>query len=273
MTLKSVLGEGVNYIPYSLRPWIRNVPGIAGLQRWLVARFLSDESFVHTINVGPAAGLRFEVTLPLDKPVWAGVYETEFTTTIIEHMKPGDICYDIGGYRGYISGAMALAGALRVFVFEPLAANQRALRRLCELNPQLPIDVITVALGNIDGPALFKVMPDSSMGKLSNSLFQSNATATGEMPVTVRQIDSLLRSRQIPPPNVVKIDVEGAELDVLSGALEMLRTSRPAIFLEAHGSALEKACSQQLLRSGYKIRCIERDIRGEESVRHLVCLP
>ena len=273
MTLKSVLGEGVNYIPYPLRPWIKNLPGIAGLQRWLVARFLSDQPFVHTINVGPAAGLRFEVTLPLDKPVWAGVFEPEFTSAIAEHVKPGDICYDIGGYRGYISGVMALAGAFRVFVFEPLPANQRAVRRLCELNPLLPIDLITLALGNIDGPAVLKVMPDSSMGKLANSSFQAGATAVAEMLITVRQIDSLLQNREIPAPHVVKIDVEGAEFDVLSGALEMLRMSRPAIFLEAHGAALEKACSQQLLGLGYKIRRIERDTRGEESARHLVCLP
>jgi FkbM family methyltransferase len=273
MRLKSVLGEGVNYIPYSLRPWIKNVPGIAGLQRWVVARFLSDEPFVHRINVGPAAGLRFEVTLPLDKPVWAGVYETEFTTAIVERVKPGDICYDIGGYRGYISGVMALAGASKVFVFEPLPANQKALRRLCELNPQLPIHLITVALGDIDGLVLLKIMPDSSMGKLANSSFQAEATGVGEIPVTVRQIDSLLQNREIPSPHVVKIDVEGAELDVLSGASEMLRMSRPTIFLEAHGAALEKNCSQQLLRLGYTIRRIERDFPGEESPRHLVCLP
>ena len=273
MTLKRVLGVGVNYIPYPLRPWIKNVPGIAGLQRWLVARFLSDQPFVHTINVGPAAGLRFEVTLPLDKPVWAGVYEPEFTTAIAEHVRPGDICYDIGGYRGYISGVMALAGAMKVFVFEPLPANQRAVCRLCELNPQLPINVIGVALGNIDGPAPLKVMPDSSMGKLANSSFQADAKAAREIPVMVRQIDSLLQNREIPPPNVVKIDVEGAEFDVLIGALEMVRTSRPTIFLEAHGAALEKACSQRLLRLGYNIRRIERDTRGDESARHLVCLP
>jgi FkbM family methyltransferase len=273
MTLKSVLGEGVNYIPYSLRPWIKNVPGIAGLQRWIVARFLSDESFVHTINVGPAAGLRFEVTLPLDKPVWAGVFEPEFTSAIAEHVRPGDICYDIGGYRGYISGVMALAGAFKVFVFEPMPANQRAVRRLCELNPHLPINVFAVALGSTDGQALLKVMPDSSMGKLANSPFQPESMALGEIPVAVRQIDSLLQNREILPPNVVKIDVEGAELDVLRGAVEMLRMSRPTIFLEAHSAALEKACSQQFLRLGYKIHRLEQDIRGEESVRHLVCLP
>jgi FkbM family methyltransferase len=273
MILKKVLGAGVNYIPYRRRLWIKRVPGIAGLQRWLVARFLSDQPFLHTINVGPAAGLRFEVTLPLDKPVWAGVFESEFTTAIAEHVKPGDICYDIGGYRGYISGVMALAGALKVFAFEPLPANQKAVRRVCELNPQLPINIIAVALGSTDGPALLKVMSDPSMGKLANSSFQPEARALGEIPVTVRQIDSLLQNREIPPPNVVKIDVEGGELDILSGAVEMLHMSRPTIFLEAHTPALEKACSQQLLRLGYKIHRIEREISNEQSARHLVCLP
>lgn len=271
--LKSILGEGVNYIPYSLRPWIKSVPGIARLQRWLVTRFLSDQPFVHTINVGPASGLRFEVSLPLDKAVWTGIYEPEFITALVEHIKAGDICYDIGGYRGYISGVMALAGALKVFVFEPLPANQRAVSRLCELNPQLPISVVAFALGKMDGSASLKVMPDSSMGKLVNSSFQADVKAAGEIPVTVRKVDSLLENGEILAPNVVKIDVEGAEFDVLSGALEMLHRFRPTIFLEAHGAALEKACSEQLLRLGYTIRRIERDIRGEESTRHLVCLP
>jgi FkbM family methyltransferase len=273
MTLRSLLSESVNYIPYSVRPWIKSVPGIADLQRWLVTRFLSNQPFVHTINVGPAAGLRFEVSLPNDKSVWAGVYEREFTTTIMEHVKPGDVCYDIGGYRGYMSGAMALAGATKVFAFEPLPANQRALRRLCELNPQLPVNIIAVALGAEDSAATLKVMPDASMGKLANSSFQSEVTPLSEISVTVRKIDSLLQAHEIPPPNVVKIDVEGAEADVLTGASEMLRVSRPRIFLEAHGGTLEEACSQLLLPLGYKIRRIERDILSATSARHLVCLP
>lgn len=270
---KSVLSDGVNYIPYSLRPWIKSVPGIARLQRWLVARFLSDRPFVHTINVGPANGLRFEVTLPLDKAVWTGIYEPGFTAAIVEHVKPGDICYDIGGYRGFVSGAMALAGAMKVFVFEPLPSNQEALRRLCELNPQLPISLLTVALGDADESAFLKIMPDSSMGKLASCSFQAEAPALGEIAVTVRRIDSLLQCREILPPNVVKIDVEGGELDVLSGAAEMLHMSRPTIFLEAHTHALEKACSERLLRLGYKIHRIEREIPEEQSARHLVCLP
>ena len=95
------------------------------------------------------------------------------------------------------------------------------------MNPELNINVVTVALGDADESAFFKVMPDSSMGKLDKSPFQADAAAIGELPVMVRQIDSLLQSREIPPPNVVKIDVEGCEFNVLRGALDMLRTSRP----------------------------------------------
>ena len=168
---------------------------------------------------------------------------------------------------------MALAGASSVFVFEPLPANQRAISRLCELNPQLPISVVACALGKMDGSALLKVMSDSSMGKLGDSSFQADVKAVRELLVTVRKVDSLLATGEILAPNVVKLDVEGAEFDVLSGALEMLRRCRPIIFLEAHGAALEKACSEQLLRLGYTVRRIEQDVRGEESTRHLVCLP
>jgi FkbM family methyltransferase len=271
--VKSLLQASVNILPYRTRYWIKRIPGLAASQRWILQRFLEGQAFVHTVNAGPAAGLRVEVTLPHDKAIWAGTYEHEFTLAIIECVRPGDICYDIGGYRGYISGVMALAGALKVLVFEPLPANQQAVRRLCELNPQLPINLSTVALGAVDAPAFLKIMPDSSMGKLSKSSFQADATAVREIPVMVRRIDSMVQKREIPTPNVIKIDVEGAEFDVLSGALDTLHTSRPKIFLEAHGAAIEKACSQHLLGLGYKIRRFERDIRDEESARHLVCLP
>jgi FkbM family methyltransferase len=271
--VKSLLQVSVNILPYRARCWIKHMPGFAASQRWVLRHFLEGHPFVHTVNVGPAAGLRFEVTLPHDKAVWTGTYEHEFTRAIIEHVRPGDICFDIGGYRGYISGVMALGGALKVLVFEPLPANQQAVRRLCELNPHLPINLVTVALGAVDETAFLKIMPDSSMGKLAKSSFQADATAVGEIPVMVRRIDSLVQSREIPSPNVVKIDVEGAEVDVVSGALETLRTSRPTVFLEAHSAELEKACSQQFLRLGYKIRRIETDTLGEGSARHLVCLP
>lgn len=271
--MRNILLRGINFLPYRLRLSIKDVPVVAALQRIIISRFLSNRPFTHDIDAGPAAGLRFEVTLPRDKAVWMGTYEDKFTDSIAKNIEEGDVCYDIGGYRGYMAGVMALAGARSVLVFEPLPANQEALRRLCELNPKLPIHVIAAAIGRTDGEAVLKIMSDGSMGKLASSPFQTAASAVAELSVKVFQIDSLVQRRDALPPDLIKIDVEGAELDVLLGALNTLRASRPKIFLEAHSNALEKACTEQLLLLGYRVHRIEHEIFGEESARHLIGLP
>jgi FkbM family methyltransferase len=271
--MKRILETSVNLLPYRLRDKIKQVPGIAHLQRLVVSHLLSARPFVHKIRGGPASGLRFEVTLPLDKAVWAGTYESEFTDAIIGKVKHGDVCYDIGGYRGYVSGAMALAGASNVFAFEPLPSNQQALRRLRELNPELPIELVPAAIGNADGSARLKVMADASMGKLTNSPFQTSAAFLSEIQIEIRRLDSLVENREVPVPNVIKVDVEGAELEVVLGGSFVLKTFRPIVFIETHSSELEAACSQALLRIGYMVRRLGNNASGEQQIRHLICLP
>jgi FkbM family methyltransferase len=269
--MKTVLQRSVNVLPGSIRRAIKYMPGVAATQRWLIRQYLEGQTFVHKLNAGPAAGLRFEVTLPQDKAIWAGTYEYEFTSTIVEHVRKGDICYDVGGYRGFMCGAMAMAGASRVFVFEPLSINRMSLARLLELNPALPLSVLPYAISDNDGSGQFKVMPDLSMGRIADN--STSPETTDLEPVTVRKIDSLVQTHEILPAHVVKIDVEGAELAVLKGSLHVVRACRPKIFIEAHSATLERACSELLAPFRYKIRRMERYLRTENSVRHLICLP
>ena len=271
--MKKHIRASVNFLPYGLRYWVTCVPGISTLQRWLVNRVLSGEAFVHVVNAGPATGLRFEVTLPLDKAVWSGTYEPKFSEAIARRVSHGDVCYDIGGYRGYMSGLMALAGASKVLVFEPLPANQKALRRLCELNPELPIELVPVAVGNIDGSMRLRVMADSSMGKLVSSSFQAAAAAIGEIEVDIRRIDTQVERGIIPPPNLIKVDVEGAELEVLQGAAGVMQSFRPLVFLEAHSARLEKSCVRMLLDLDYEIYRLGSNPDSDEQTRHLIACP
>ncbi|MGZ5074511.1 MAG: FkbM family methyltransferase [Usitatibacter sp.] len=271
--MKSFLRSSVNAIPLGVRSRIRFVPGLARLQRWIVTRFLSNDPFLHTINAGPASGLRFEVTLPGDKAIWAGTYEMEFAQAIAGGVKRGGVCYDIGGYRGFMSGTMALAGASKVVVFEPLPGNQRALQRLCELNPALDIELKRMAVGNQDGTIPLRVSPDASMGKLATSGFQADAPIVDEIDVAVARLDSLVRGKAIPPPDLIKIDVEGAELDVLRGAGEVLASSKPLVFLEAHSASLEEECARELERLGYDVRRLEPGPRIAEETSHLIATP
>lgn len=270
--VKRLLRASVNLVPSGLRPLIRHVPGVAAFQRAIVNRFIAGAPFVHTVNAGPAAGLRFEVTLPLDKAVWSGTYEPEFTAAIVAAIPTGGVCYDIGGYRGYVSGAMALAGASRVLVFEPLPANQNALRKLRQLNQRLPIEIMPMALGNGDGRVSLQIMPDSSMAKLASSSFQRHASFQDEIEVDLHRIDSLVEAGSIPAPDLMKIDVEGAELDVLRGAARTMAKQRPRVFLEAHSRDLEQACRREFSQLGYRIRRLGPEPSQVEQTRHLVAV-
>jgi FkbM family methyltransferase len=268
-----MIRASVNALPYGARPLIRDIPVIAAVQRWLIARTLGKKSFVHRINAGPAKGLLFEVMLPMDKPVWAGTYEAEFATAIADAVSPGDVCYDVGAYRGYLTGIMALAGASKVYAFEALPKNQTALHRLCDLNPNLPIEVVRSAIGNFDGIGELLIMPDSSMGKLASSSFQTEAPPLGSLPMTIRMLDTFVDAERILRPNVVKIDVEGAELQVLEGSRRIIQSFRPIIFLEVHSEALELVCSEELRMLGYSARRLGRSPNGTDEVRHLCARP
>lgn len=272
--MKALLQLSVNAIPPTMRGWIRHIPVLAETQRWLVNRVLSGQSFVHTINAGPAAGLCVEITLPTDKAIWAGIFEPEFSAALRSGVRRGDICYDIGGYRGYMSGIMALAGAAQVVTCEPLPDNVAALQRLAKLNPMLPLRIEQVAIGASDGDVQFGIMPDRSMGKLATSTFQVGSEIKTSMVVKLQRLDTLVFDDGLPRPDVVKIDVEGAELDVLNGAKRTLAESRARVFLEAHSKTLDEECRQLLADLDYRVRQLERDLSGpDDQPRHLVAEP
>jgi FkbM family methyltransferase len=233
---------------------------------------LSGAPFVHVINAGPASGLHFEVTLPDDKAIWAGTFELEFSQILHGTVRKGDVCYDIGGYRGYMSGVFALAGASRVIVFEPLPDNLKRLNRLQELNPELPIQIEEMAVGKSDGEATFKIMPDQSMGKLVDSAFQVDRTMAHEISVQITRLDTCIYGRGLPRPNLIKIDVEGAEVDVLDGAMHTLQECRPRLLIEAHSESLAWQCSQRLLPLGYQISQLEQETIASEQPRHLAAI-
>jgi FkbM family methyltransferase len=270
--LRTAVGASVNLVPYRLRHWIRHVPGIAPLQRLVIGRVLAGHPFTHRINAGPAAGLAFEVTLPFDKAICSGTYERAFAETLAREVRPGGVCYDIGGYRGYMAGVMAASGALKVVVFEPLPDNQQTIRRLSALNPTLPIELHCLAVGKNDGIAHLRLMADRSMAKLTTSPFQPEARALHEIEVPLRTIDALVREQALPPPDLVKIDVEGAECDVLAGAAGTLRRWRPTVLLEAHSAALEERCGGALREFGYSIRHIGDPPRSADHTRHVLAV-
>ena len=176
-------------MPWSIRGSIKRWPIIAYAQRRILKFYLHDREFVHEVDAGAARGLMYPIVLPEDKGIWTGAYESEFANALAAAVRPGSICYDVGGWRGFFSGVMALAGARRVFVFEPLPENVARIRRLIDLNPNLSIEVVESAIGERTGQSKFFVMPQASMGKLANSPFQPTEKGLEEIVVNIFTLD------------------------------------------------------------------------------------
>ncbi len=266
-----VLERSVNLIPWQARHWIKHIPLVAGLQRLVFQRFFAGREFLHEINAGPAKGLLYPISLPLDKAIWTGAYETELAQEVAAAVTSGDVCYDVGAYRGFFSGVLALAGASRVIAFEPFPDNFAQLERMIAANPQLPITLEQVAVGSEEGIAEFNVMPDSSMGKLASSSFQAEVASAGVLKVPLETIDGIIQQGKFPAPQVIKLDVEGAEVEVLQGAKKILQRDKPLLFIEAHSESLRIECTELLIDLGYSVIIFEKELARRESLPSQVC--
>lgn len=250
---RRIMQRSVDLIPGSVRSRIKNIPVVAPLQRFVLRRTLHGKPFVHTITAGPAKGLVFPVELPRDKGIWTGTYELAFAQALANAVRPGDVCFDIGAHRGFMAGVLCQAGAKQVVAFEPFPENVTQIRRVIDLNPGLNMKVLELAVGDRDGEAEFAVMQENSMGKLATSQFQHDAAIVDTLKVAVRRLDGLVETGTVPHPNIMKIDVEGAEAEVLQGCPKLLAECRPMLFLEVHSHALAEVCSNLLQSQNYKL--------------------
>jgi len=265
--IQESLKKSIALVPWKWRGRIKRLPLVAPLQRWLLARFLEGREFVHTVDAGPARGLNYPVRLPDDKGIWTGTYELEFSQLLAQAVKPGEAALDIGGWHGFFGGVMALAGASRVFIFEPMPANCAQIKKMISLNPNLPLELVEAAVSDAEGMIDFVLMGESSMGKLANSSFQADNQTAQRIQVRTVALDELLTAGKINAPAMMKIDVEGAELQVLKGARQLLAAGRPALFIEIHSRQLGRECRDFLVALGYEIEVLEP---GEPEVCHFV---
>jgi len=201
----------------------------------------------------------------------------------------GAVVWDVGAHIGYESLCFAaLVGeAGNVVAFEPNPANAREWERNIGANPLLAqrMTLKRMALSHRSGEAALRVSEDVVSGRSSGSHLADvmppedlAAYATfGVLDVTCVRADDLVESGVASPPTLVKIDVEGAEADVLRGAVSTLRGHRPVLLLEVHHVRAMHEVDDVLRAVGYSVslldspeespsRCFVKAIPEEASV-------
>jgi FkbM family methyltransferase len=152
----------------------------------------------------------------------------------------GSVCFDIGAHAGLYS--LLFSGrAKRVFAFEPFPRNLAWLVRTLSVNKAANVQVVPWALSGATGPTRFSAGEHNSEGRLD---------PRGDLAVFAMACDEFCAFEKV-RPDLMKIDVEGAEAEVLRGASETLRAAKPALLLSTHGDEAKEECFRILSGLGY----------------------
>ncbi len=201
---------------------------------WCLERGFRNRDSI--IQRGVGKGLRFNCGNGSISFVF-GTHELGLQRAFELLARPGMTFYDAGANVGFYSMIVArLVGAGgRVVAFEPVPDNARWIEHNAALNGFAHVEPRCEALGSDDGAARFLTSADTQLGKLA-TVGAPPSNPMAEVSVRLRRMDSLLAESALSPPNLIKIDVEGAEVEVLSGALQTLRRYRPTLVIDLHGT-------------------------------------
>ena len=227
----SLVAHILRWIPISIHERLPRLVDRSGLARQtaaMVLRGLDDRDV--RIPRGAAAGLAFNAAGSI--PTYAlGTAEPYVQEALSRVVRPGMTVYDIGCSVGFFTviSARAVGPGGRVVAFDALPANVAAARRNAERNALTNVEVHEVAVGAHNGPGRFAVAASSVWGRLVDG-------AAGTMDVQVVALDARIASGQLPVPDVIKIDIEGGEVDALAGLEQTLRDHRPLVLVEVHNT-------------------------------------
>jgi len=171
--------------------------------------------------------------------IWTGLRcESREVSFIFDMLKPGMTVFDVGANAGIfaISAAKKIGGG-RVFAFEPRPSTCELLNENLQLNHVPDVHVVKMVLGDTVGKGVLQVNASGNDGR--NTLGQAthpHSPVVGQEDVGVTTVDVFVKKRNVSRIDVMKVDIEGAELMLFRGARELLsRADAPLILYGGFG--------------------------------------
>jgi FkbM family methyltransferase len=165
-----------------------------------------------------------------------GSYELCVSDALRRELKFGDCCIDVGAHTGYHALLMSkiVGPAGMVVAFEPFPDSLRFLRENALLNSASNMKLENMAVGERYEELRLAFATEEELTMTPSVVDYAVKGRRGFLKVPTDSLDSYLH-RLGRMPNLIQIDVEGAEMSVLRGAKTTLRCSRPKLLIEIHG--------------------------------------
>ena len=204
-----------------------------------------------------------DIRMELDPEEWLQIDLRAFgrlelrTTALFERiLRPGDSYIDVGAHVGYhaLLAARLVGASGRIFAVDPQPYNCAKILTNAELNGFSNITVIAAAVAETDGFIALKNQSrqDKARLTLAGPGVNDGALAFVVPKITLRW---LIETYQLRPVNLLKVDVEGFELEVLNGAGDAIRTIENIVFEVLPGEDADKtlAIERKLLDCGFQM--------------------
>ena len=237
---------------------LRKVPIIGPALGQIVRTILPTKTRVWSrINAGSGKGLWVRLDPRFEIGYMSGVYEEPVERTLSLHLRPGSVFYDVGAHIGIMSlvAARLVGNRGTVFAFEADPANALRMEEHVRRNGFEQIHIQPYAVWSAGGRLRFERAP-------AQSSLNQGAVATEQAKISANTIDVEAIalddfSRRHAPPDLIKIDVEGAEAAVLRGGERIFATKRPLLICEVHNEDSSREVSQWLLERNYSLLWLE----------------
>ncbi len=147
----------------------------------------------------------------------------------------GLVIYDVGAFHGILTLFFA-SHAAEVIAYEPNDGNHARLIENIRLNNLANVQVRKLGVGAEPSAGTLHYTPAMAGG----GTLSPDATAQLSQPVEITTLDRDISAASLPAPDLIKIDIEGWELEALQGARATLDAYHPALFLEMHGETMRE---------------------------------
>jgi len=265
-----------------LRRWPRAQRKFDAGRKSLRQRIFPSRQIWLQVQSGFARGLWLRLRIPEEAGFWRGEHEPAVQQAISAAVRPGDVVYDVGAHLGSLAlGAARIVGANspgghhggRVVAFDADPANVQRLRQHADRNNfQQTLQVVQAAIWSHASAAEIAFR----RGQLGFS--QGGVEADGQQPVLahgdmiyvpVTTLDQFIAAGN-PPPQLIKIDVEGGECEVLVGGANLFAAHRPVLLVEVHHQQAAENLAAWLQECRY---AGDWKIPAEQFPRHLFAWP
>lgn len=255
--VKRILARGANVLAVrkvwnaaAQLPFVGNA--LHGIARRILAPGQRVWAFVHYSEF-PLAPMWHTVE-PRYEGGHYGTHEPPVQKFLVAHLKPGNCFYDIGAHTGFFSvlAAVLVGRSGSVVAVEPDRRNASLLRETLARNSLgANVAVVEQAVSSFEGVSKFVSAvsgPNSNTG-MSKTVHQDSP---GSYQVSCTTMDKLAET--FPAPNVIKMDVEGAESEVLKGGVRIFESARPLLICEVHDDGNEKFIYSWLKERSYLLK-------------------